>query len=132
MCDIHMSGQLCHVSQQSVRHGHVRFNASLVRPGNVCVIGQRMSVMVLCFSTFHLYPRSFKSCRSTKCPSRSCVFNTQLYACPFKPGRSTNCPSETCLFQPSFLPDILECIHGGVYLGYAVLEINVSPLANGR
>ena len=96
MGDILMSGQLCHVGQQSVRHGCVWFNGSWVRPGNVCHIGQQMSVMDLCFSKFHLYTWSFK------------------------PGRSTNCPLETCLFQPSFLPDILECIRVGVYLGYGM------------
>ena len=92
------------------------FNASLVRPANVCHIGQQMSIMDLCFSTFHLYAWLFKSCRSTKFRHRVVFSTLGLYDCQFKPGRSTNCPSGTCLFQPSFLPDILECIHGAVYL----------------
>ena len=71
-------GNLCHVGQQSVRHGRVHFNASLVRLGNVC----HRSTDVrhgLVFFNISVVPWSFKSCRSTKCPSQSCV----LYACPF-------------------------------------------------
>ena len=74
-------GSLCHVGQQSVRHGRVRFNASLVRLGNVC----HRSTDVrhgLVFFNISVVPWSFKSCRSTKCPSQSCVFNTWFVRLP--------------------------------------------------
>ena len=74
-------GSLCHVGQQSVRHGRVRFNASLVRLGNVC----HRSTDVrhgLVFFNISVVPWSFKSCRSTKCPSQSCVFNTWFVCLP--------------------------------------------------
>ena len=74
-------GSLCHVGQQSVRHGRVRFNASLVRPGNVC---QRSTDVRhgLVFFNISFIPWSFKSCWSTKCSSQSCVFNTWLVCLP--------------------------------------------------
>ena len=74
-------GSLCHVGQQSVRHGRVRFNASLVRLGNVC----HRSTDVrhgLVFFNISVVPWSFKSCRSIKCPSQSCVFNTWFVRWP--------------------------------------------------
>ena len=76
------TGHSCHVGQQSVHHGLVRFNPSLVRLGNVC----HRSTDVrhgLVFFNISVVPWSFKSCRSTKCPSQSCVFNTWFVPCPF-------------------------------------------------
>ena len=44
-CAIHRfvctTGHSCHVGLQSVHHGHVRFNASVVGPGYVCREGQQ-------------------------------------------------------------------------------------------
>ena len=44
-CVIHrfvcMTGHLCHVGPQSVRHGLMRFNASIVGPGYLCCEGQQ-------------------------------------------------------------------------------------------
>ena len=104
-----------------------------------------MSVMDVCGSTVHWYDRAMYATQVNICPLWTCVFQhfictpghlshvgqqsvchvvvfstLGLYACPFKPGRSTNYPSGTCLLHPSFLPDILECIRGGVYLGYGM------------
>ena len=74
-------GSLGHVGQQSVRHGRVRFNASLVRLGKVC----HRSTDVrhgLVFFNISVVPWSFKSCRSSA--RHRVVFSTLgLYACPY-------------------------------------------------
>ena len=107
-------GSLCHVGQQSVCHGRVSFNASLVRPGNVCHIGQQMSVMDLCFSTFHLYPDHLSHVGQQRVRHRVVFSTLGLYACPFsQAGQQIVHQGLACSNLP-FLPHILKSIHSGV------------------
>ena len=87
----------------------------ICRPGNVCHVGQQMSVVDLCLFNISIVRLVNKGSVTESC------FQHLIYTLSHLSHVGQQIVhQELACFNLHFLTDVLECIHGEVYLGYVM------------